>query len=289
MLDNANLSGANLTGAVISGGHLNGADLSGANLTGAQFEDGSMDGANLRGANLTRMLLYRTGLHNVDLTGANLTGVALQNWDLMSGADLSGANLKNTIWYPSDGDPSASIIFDTSTIYNQWTMFPAGFEPAAAGLTFVPSPIGDFNADDMLDHADLKILREGIESFRRYGDASPSREMLDLNADEAINQEDLNVWVLDLKNAYFGDADLDGNVDFADFVTLANHFDGPGGWGDGDFDADGKVLFADFVILANNYGKTSAANTMAVPEPGSVSLALLGVALHAGVRNRKRR
>jgi MYXO-CTERM domain-containing protein len=146
---------------------------------------------------------------------------------------------------------------------------------------FSVSMLGDVNGDNLVDFRDIDDLSIAIQS----GSADLS---FDLNDDNIVSSADRQMLVSDILQTWFGDANLDGNVDFADFVTLANHFDGPGGWGDGDFDADGQVLFADFVILANNYGKTSTANTMAVPEPGSVSLALLGVALLAGVRNRRR-
>jgi hypothetical protein len=32
-------------------------------------------------------------------------------------------------------------LFDLRTVYNQWTMFPVGFDPVAQGLTLAPSPL----------------------------------------------------------------------------------------------------------------------------------------------------
>jgi hypothetical protein len=54
-----------------------------------------------------------------------------------------------------------------------------------------------------------------------------------------------------------GDADLDNDVDFADFVRLANSFGRSEevDWTEGDFDRSGTVDFADFTILANNFGR----------------------------------
>lgn len=56
-------------------------------------------------------------------------------------------------------------------------------------------------------------------------------------------------------NRLGGDTDLDGDVDFADFLALSRNFeDGPGKtWADGDFTGDGQVLFADFLILSGNF------------------------------------
>jgi hypothetical protein len=60
-----------------------------------------------------------------------------------------------------------------------------------------------------------------------------------------------------------GDANTDGAMDFADFVTVSNHYGQFGGWSEGDFNGDQRVNFADFVALSNHYGQhfdgTSAA------------------------------
>jgi T5SS/PEP-CTERM-associated repeat protein len=78
-----------------------------------------------------------------------------------------------------------------------------------------------------------------------------------------------------------GDADLDGDVDFDDFSTLAFHFGGAGTWKDGDFDGDGVVDFDDFSALAFNFGAGGAgaavpAGNPAVPEPATLALLALG-------------
>lgn len=53
-----------------------------------------------------------------------------------------------------------------------------------------------------------------------------------------------------------GDADLDGDVDLADFIRLRNNFGGGSGmFTAGDFNGDGQVDLADFILLRNNFGK----------------------------------
>ncbi|MCR9294280.1 MAG: S8 family serine peptidase [bacterium] len=52
-----------------------------------------------------------------------------------------------------------------------------------------------------------------------------------------------------------GDANLDGQVSFADFLILQNGFGGVGDWKQGDFNLDGTVTFADFLILQNAFGQ----------------------------------
>ena len=78
-----------------------------------------------------------------------------------------------------------------------------------------------------------------------------------------------------VSGTFFGDADLDGSVQFSDFLTLSNGFGAAGGWADGDFNGNGEVAFADFLSLANNFGNGEV-NAASVPEPSgnSASLAL---------------
>ncbi|MDP9172991.1 MAG: trypsin-like serine protease [Planctomycetota bacterium] len=54
---------------------------------------------------------------------------------------------------------------------------------------------------------------------------------------------------------FAGDANLDGKVDFSDFVILSNHFGSNStNWDQGNFNFDNGVDFSDFVILSNNFG-----------------------------------
>ena len=56
-----------------------------------------------------------------------------------------------------------------------------------------------------------------------------------------------------------GDANSDGEVNFADFLIMAENFGQSNdvAFADGDFDASGEIDFADFLILSDNFGKRS--------------------------------
>ena len=107
-----------------------------------------------------------------------------------------------------------------------------------------------------------------------------------------------------------GDANADGNIDFADLVTLAQNYnitDGQRRWAEGDFNYDGNINFADLVLLAQNYGLAgpqpadaipgatadftsdwTAAQAFAaeVPEPSTFLCATLTLLLFTGCRRR---
>ncbi|MBI4674022.1 MAG: pentapeptide repeat-containing protein [Chloroflexi bacterium] len=98
--------------------YLQGAQLRGAMLGGADLFDADLACADLRGADLGQANLSSANLANADLTGANLVGADLSDADLR-GADLYDANLIG-----------ADL---RGARFNQNTMFPAGFDPHAAG------------------------------------------------------------------------------------------------------------------------------------------------------------
>jgi hypothetical protein len=102
-----------------------------------------------------------------------------------------------------------------------------------------------------------------------------------------------------LRFTRFGDANLDGSVNLADFNRLASNFGATGAvWSRGDFNYDGTVNLADFNLLASNFGLSAsgpdvtpedwAALASAVPEPTGV-IAFTGVAASAAMLRRRRR
>jgi autotransporter-associated beta strand protein len=78
--------------------------------------------------------------------------------------------------------------------------------------------------------------------------------------------------------AFFGDANLDGTTNSADFSVLAANFNGTGkNWVQGDFNYDGRVNALDFNYLATTYGLTlpAGADAVAAPLTGETSLGAL--------------
>src|SRR5688500_7568800 len=102
-----------------------------------------------------------------------------------------------------------------------------------------------------------------------------------------------------LRLTRYGDANLDGLVNLADFNRLASNFGSTSAvWSQGDFNYDGNVNLADFNRLASNFGQSAAgpgvtpddwaALASAIPEPTS-ALSLRGIATIALKRRDRRR
>lgn len=111
------------------------------------------------------------------------------------------------------------------------------------------SVLGDLNGDSRVNVLDIDLLCEAIRS-------NPENiEPFDFTADGALDSADLDYLVEDTIGTRGGDTDLDGRVDFADFLQFAANFgDEVATWSEGDFSGDGKVNFQDFIILATNFG-----------------------------------
>ena len=107
--------------------------------------------------------------------------------------------------------------------------------------------LGDVNGDGTVDAADIDTL------YSQFGgQATPQN---DLNNDGDVDIDDVGVLVHDILNTEFGDANLDGKVDNADFGVFLGGFGQVGaGWAGGDVDGNGTVGNGDFGQVLGNFG-----------------------------------
>jgi hypothetical protein len=133
---------------------------------------------------------------------------------------------------------------------------------------------GDFNADNVVDGADVDLLCGEVVS-------GGGAQRFDLTGDGQVTSSDVSALLTRLATLP-GDADFDGEVQFSDFVILAATFGEAGSYSDGDFDCDGQVALPDFVILV---GASSASTAVSVPEPHGLWLFCAAfLASSAGIR-----
>jgi uncharacterized protein YjbI with pentapeptide repeats len=309
----ANLAGANLQQAALWDADLSLADLTGASLYGADLNDANPTDAIVTGADFSQISgfekeqLYATASYKAkdlqrirmwtnDLSGWDFSGQDLAATDfqdtILTDVDLSGANIRNA---NLRARPDLnSVALDLATTYSQWTVFPDGFDPVASGLTLATVLAGDFDADDALDVFDVDVLIAKVFPAERrpLHYSWLSKPMFDLNSDADFDLEDLRVWVKDLKQTWYGDANLDGEFNSSDMVQVfaAGMYEMPGGadefefynrasWAEGDWNGDLVFDSSDMVtaFADGGYEKGLRAAAVAVPEPTSVLLLVMGL------------
>lgn len=144
-------------------------------------------------------------------------------------------------------------------------------------------PVPDLNFDAEVTPADIDRLLVAIDN-------ESGRELFDLNQDGVVSGLDATFWIEELVDSRFGDADLNGEVNFADFLVLSRHFASSNtGWAEGDFDGSGTTDFTDFQQLSANFGFERSA-VVPVPEPSeSAVLLLFSTVLFCNRKLRKRK
>jgi hypothetical protein len=165
-----------------------------------------------------------------------------------------------------------------------------------------PGTFGVFGGrNDMSDTSDVSVIFRSFEIVPEpstldavYIDALSAEvragtndPLFDLNGDGFVDDSDRTTWVRDVAGTFFGDADLNKEVDFADFLALSDAFGGEGGWANGDFDGNGNVDFPDFLALSANFGRDADAAVSAVPEPTGICLAMFSILGLIGFRRRR--
>ena len=146
---------------------------------------------------------------------------------------------------------------------------------------------GDFDVDGLLTAADISALSDAIRT-------ESNDTQYDLNTDGLIDNLDRDVWVHDLKNTFYGDANFDGQFDSADLVSLfknGQYEDGVAAnsiWPTGDWNGDAEFDSGDLVMAFKDGGyEMGPRNAVSsVPEPSSTMLILLGMTTLWRIRRR---
>jgi hypothetical protein len=145
---------------------------------------------------------------------------------------------------------------------------------------------GDYNGDGKLDAGDLDLQAEEIAK------ANPDLAKFDENGDSVVDFKDREAWASELRGIYIGDADMNGEFNSGDLVsvfTAGKYETGRrAGWSEGDWDGDGVFGSGDFVVAFSDGGyENGPFMVAAVPEPSGITITLLGLAMIAGRLRRR--
>ena len=145
---------------------------------------------------------------------------------------------------------------------------------------------GDFDGDGELSAGDIDLLSAEVRSGQYDS-------QYDLNVDGEVDQLDREMWIVELKNTYVGDANLDGEFNTSDFVAAFQYgqyedaIDGNSTWESGDWDGDGDFKSGDFVAAFQAGGYEQGVRAaVAVPEPSTLIMSLAGILTLCGYRRR---
>ncbi len=214
----------------------------------------------------------------VDYVKMNASGGALE----FSHAPFLVLDLQSPAGGPLDGVLGMNLFWNRNVKFAP-SLTGSGFLEVSEPLFGPEVLLGDVNLNLKLDAADIDDL------FAKRGgpleEADPA--VYDLDGDNLVNQADADYLISTVLNTAAGDANLDGKVDLTDFGVLKDGFGRDGGWAAGDFDGNGKVDLADFGALKENFGFVRPASA-AVPEPSTLCLTLLALALGAAAKRRTR-
>jgi hypothetical protein len=122
--------------------------------------------------------------------------------------------------------------------------------PLTLNLAATVSLLGDVDVDGDLTVEDIDA--NDIDTlYSRFG---TSDMFADLNDSGVVDQADVDMLIQVVLGTEYGDINLDGEVNDADYTIYAAHYGQAGGWADGDVNGDGVVTGADYTIWAANYG-----------------------------------
>ena len=164
--------------------------------------------------------------------------------------------------------PEWRLIHEDSDLPGGGPPYPVWFHTRVDAVT------ADFNGDGTLNASDIDLLSASIRGENNIN--------LDPTGDDAVNHDDLEYWVTELKSTWIGDANLDGEFNTSDFVKVFQAGKYESGevaqWSEGDWNVDGRFDSGDFVVAfqGGGYEKGARVSAATVPEPSSLMLFLFG-------------
>ena len=227
--------------------------------------------------------LDHSTVFNFNLASPGTTGSGINDFiDITGNLSLDGTlNVNNLSGF---GAGTYRLFNYTGTLTGASTLL-QGTMPADFTYTIDTSTTGQINLGVTTpyipgdtDHSGGSTLNTlDIDAIYQHFGAAYTSQWKVYPDTNPVSQEDVTYEVTHYMFTNYADANLDRYTDFTDFQVLLDHWQAPGGWGDGDFNGDGTVDFLDFQVLLDYWNPTGwSAGPSQVPEPASLSLLLLG-------------
>ena len=149
---------------------------------------------------------------------------------------------------------------------------------------------GDYDADKLLTVEDIDLLFCRDDSTRTEGHGS------NVTGDGFVTEADRDAWVYQLKNTFYGDANLDGEFNSADLISVfqageyEDEIEGNSTWATGNWNADGEFTTGDLTMAFQDggYEQGPRQSVSAVPELSTALLCTIAAAFTVSVTRRKR-
>jgi hypothetical protein len=220
-------------------------------------------------------------------------GAQTDTINIIGTTTIVGSDGDDAVNVNTDGADAARAIFEATQRIGALTIGSGGVATLTAGgskvLTVTSLGITGSGKLDLNDHALIvdyssqspigkiqSLLKSGFNAgvwngpgiMSSLGDASHFAlgfaEASDVAGGGTFAGQGVDGTAVVVKFTRYGDANLDGAVDFADLVRLAQNFNATAtGWSQGNFDYDTAVGFSDLVRLAQNFSSPAAAQPKA--------------------------
>ncbi len=156
-----------------------------------------------------------------------------------------------------NADVQSATLVDNGT----WRTYEVEFDPFDPNVLALPGRIQPFEPTN-------NTIRVIVEDFLDSRGVAGDAYFDNLRVLSAFAPCTPNDWLP-------GDANIDGTVDFGDFLSLSANFDMDGDWSQGDFNCDAVINFDDFLIVSEHFGDSNTTTTVdSVPEPSGFAIAL---------------
>jgi hypothetical protein len=191
----------------------------------------------------------------------------------IAGVTSGGTNIPQTDYTPEHDNSWGELGMDTRvSSYRRFIVEATGLESKWIRVA------GDFDRNGVLTVADVDLLSTKVREHS-------TETEYDLDHDRRVDFEDLARWVKTLAHCWFGDADLDGEFNSHDLVSVfeagqyEDNLPKNSTWTTGDWNADAEFSSGDLVIAFQDGGfeQGPPSSTRSVPEPCSVAMTLIGL------------